>query len=328
MNEFVNAINGPVRIDALGKTLMHEHLVLGLPGWDGDTRGNSRQRSDLIARCVDIIQELQANGFKSLLDPCPNDLGRDPDLMGEVASRTGFNILFATGLYEDFMAGSYWKVKAARDPDAEKYIAEMYVNEIEQGIGPAKSKPAVIKVATGKAPFSAYELTAMGAAATASVATGIPITTHTAGADGEMQLQFLVDRGVTPERVIIGHCCGSNDQGYQRQICQQGAYIGFDRFGLLQFNSDENRVTNLVALMAAGHSGHIIVSHDCVFNLRGHLVGSQDMPPVVRPMHFVRNMAPRLKAHGISDAAIESLLTDNPRAFFAGRCPGRPDNSG
>lgn len=321
MTRLINTIDGAISIDALGKTLMHEHLVIGLPGWEGDTRADHRQKRDLIARCVDLIQELQGQGFRSLLDPCPNDIGRDPELMGEVASRTGFNILFATGLYEDFLAGPYWKLKAARDPDAEKYMTDMYVNEIEQGIGIANSKPAVIKVATGKAPFTEFEKTAMRAAAAASLATGVPITTHTAGVDGEKQLEYLTGRGVSPERVIVGHSCGSSDQGYHREICEHGAYIGFDRFGLSQFNSDENRVSCLAALMKSGYAESVIVSHDCVFNMRGCLVGSQDMPPVVPPMHFVRNIAPKLQANGISGAAIESLLTENPRRYFEGRVP-------
>lgn len=324
MGDRINTINGPIALDALGKTLMHEHLTIGLPGWESDTLADHRHRRDMVARCVDLIQELQDNGFNSLLDPCPNDIGRDVDLMGEVASRTGFNILFATGLYDELMGGSYWKIKAARDPDAENYIADMYIREIEKGIGDAGSKPAIIKVATGRAPFSHFETIAIQAAATAAVATGTPITTHTAGIDGDRQLQLLSGRGVPAHRIIIGHCCGSNDRQYHQDICRHGAYIGFDRFGLLQFNSDENRVANLSALMKSGYAPSVIISHDCTFNLRGPLVGRDDIPPVVRPMHFVREIAPRLRESGIEAPVIEALLTANPRRYFKGEEPPPP----
>ncbi len=313
----INTVAGPIDIDRLGRTLMHEHLLIALPGWDGDSLAEPRDRRDMVARCVDLIQELQDHGFSSLLDPCPNDLGRDVDLMGEVAARTGFNILFATGLYDEMMGGSYWRIMAARDPDAEKHITQIYVREIENGLTDAGSKPAVIKVATGKAPFSHFETIALRAAAAASRLTGIPITTHTAGVDGDTQLRLLTELGVPAHNIIIGHCCGSNDRHYHADICDHGAYIGFDRFGLAQFNSDENRVENLSVLLKGGAAQHVIVSHDCTFNLRTH----KDVPPVVPPMHFTRNIAPALRANGIEDATVDALLTANPRRYFEGRTP-------
>ena len=316
MADRINTVDGPIELDRLGKTLMHEHLLIALPGWDGDSLANPRDRRDMVARCIDLVQELQDHGFSSLLDPCPNDLGRDVDLMGEVAARTGFNILFATGLYDEMMGGSYWRIKAARDPDAEQYITEMYVREIEGGLGDAASKPAVIKIATGKAPFSHFETIAMRAAAAASTSTGTPITTHTAGVDGDAQLRLLTGLGVPAHNIIIGHCCGSNDRHYHARICDQGAYIGFDRFGLAQFNSDENRVENLAFLLKQGRAQHAIVSHDCMFNLAG-----QATLPVVPPMYFTRNIAPALKKNGIDDACIDSILTANPRRYFEGRTP-------
>ncbi|HKT73881.1 MAG TPA: hypothetical protein VJQ47_13400 [Steroidobacteraceae bacterium] len=321
MSKFINSVAGPIGIEDLGKTLMHEHLAIGLPGWEADALAGVRTKADLIARCVDLIQELQSHGFRSLLDPCPNDIGRDTDLMGEVAGRTGFNILFATGLYEDVLAGSYWKLKAARDPDAEKYITDMYIREIEHGVPGRGCKPAIIKVATGRAPFTSFEQMAMRAAAAASIATGLPITTHTAGADGDRQLQYLTDCGVSPHRVIVGHSCGSSELHYHRSICQRGAYIGFDRFGLTQFNSDENRVASLCTLLNLNYAPHIIVSHDCVFNMRGQLMGRSDAPPVVTPMHFVRHIAPLLRDRGVEQTVIDALLIDNPRRYFQGIRP-------
>lgn len=323
MNTHVNSVNGSIPIAALGKTLMHEHLLIGLPGWEGDTLLTHRTRAELVARCVDLVQELQANGFRTLLDPCPNDLGRDLDLMGEVASRTGFQILFAVGLYDEFLAGPYWRAKAARDPDAVGYLTDMYVREIERGVADGGCKPAVIKVATGPRPFSPFESVALRAAAQASAATGVPITTHTAGVDGDHQLQILKAHGLASHRVVVGHCCGSNDPDYHQSICKLGGYIGFDRFGLPQFNSDENRITGLVNLLAKGYAEHVIISHDCVFNMRGALIGREDVPPIMTPMHFSRTIVPQLVSRGVAQDAVEALLTDNPRRYFAAAPPRR-----
>jgi len=150
----LNSVNGPIAAERLGKTLMHEHLVAGFGGWEGDTSAPRRSREDIIKLCVDQIEELKSGGFSALLDPCPNDLGRDIDLMGEVGTRTGFTVLFAVGLYMDKLAGPYWKLKLSMDPDGSKRLAEMFIREIEDGVGSTGVKPAVIKVATGAAPFT------------------------------------------------------------------------------------------------------------------------------------------------------------------------------
>ena len=73
----VNTAAGRVGIAFLGKTLMHEHLVASLPGWESNTLVEPSSFREMTAVCVDKIAELQGAGFSSLLDPCPNDIGRD-----------------------------------------------------------------------------------------------------------------------------------------------------------------------------------------------------------------------------------------------------------
>lgn len=325
-DKMINSISGRIAIGELGKTLMHEHLVVGFSGFEGDTKAGAVEKREMVARCVDIVAELKDNGFRSLLDPCPNDLGRDIDIMGEVAARTGFNILFATGLYDDRYGGSYWKAKVGFDEDAEKYIADMYVAEIEQGVGKTGCRPAVIKVATGPGPFTGYERAVMRAAVAAARITGVPITTHTDGIDGDAQAAILQEGGVAPERIIVGHSCGSNDHGYHRKICDAGCYIGFDRFGMEMINTDENRIVALEKMISAGFRNHLIVSHDCTMNMRGQMIGQAELDKVlaIRPMHFTREIAPKLEALGIAASTIDSILVDNPRRYFSGEAPQRP----
>ena len=73
----INTATGPVSVNDLGKTLMHEHLVIGFPGWDSDTAAPSMAFREMAAICTDKVAELKSAGFSTLLDPCPNDLGRD-----------------------------------------------------------------------------------------------------------------------------------------------------------------------------------------------------------------------------------------------------------
>ena len=84
----INTVCGPIPADRLGRTLMHEHLVSGMAGWEQDTLAPGPSRRALVALCIDRVEELKANGYQSMVDPCPNDLGRDLDLMREVSART------------------------------------------------------------------------------------------------------------------------------------------------------------------------------------------------------------------------------------------------
>ena len=105
----INTVTGAIPVSQLGVTLMHEHLVIAYPGWESDTLNPPASREDFLAVCVDKVQQMQEVGVQSMLDPCPSDLGRDVTLAAEVAARTGFNIVCATGLYKEEEGGSaYW----------------------------------------------------------------------------------------------------------------------------------------------------------------------------------------------------------------------------
>lgn len=323
-SKLIQTANGQVPVTDLGATLMHEHLVMAFAGWESDTSAPIRSREDLVRICVDRIEELKAAGFSSLLDPCPSDLGRDVELYGEVAARTGFTILFATGIYNESLGSPYWRFKLNWNSDSVETLTEMYIDEITRGVGPSRLKPAVIKLAIGTNPDSVFENKVIVAAAAASRETGTPILTHTDAIGGDILLDKLKAAGIPARHIIIGHCCGSADRNYHRDIVDQGAYIGFDRFGLEMIQSDEERVECLDALLKSGYASQVIVSHDCGFCQRGQVVPDRDLHN--NPLHFSRNIMPKLRARGVSRETLDSLLRDNPRRFFEGEAPAHQPN--
>lgn len=315
----IQTANGAINPDSLGKTLMHEHLVMAMAGWDTDTSAPVRKTEDLVRICVDRIEELKDGGFSSLLDPCPMDIGRDAELYGEVSARTGFNILFSTGIYNEHLGGAYWRYKVMADPAGAENLAALYVHELTEGVGPSKLRPAVIKLAVGTNPDSLFEERLIKAAVMASRETGAPILTHTDGVVGDILLAKLSAMGIPAHQIIIGHCCGSPDKDYHRRIVEGGAYIGFDRFGLEIIQSDEVRIERMLNLLQQGYAEQIVVSHDCAFCQRGQVIPDEGLH--TNPMHFSRVIAPRLRELGVEQATLDSILTDNPRRYFAGEPP-------
>jgi phosphotriesterase-related protein len=324
MNKMINTVTGPIAADALGVTLMHEHLVIGFAGWESDTLHPGPNREQMIAICCDKIAQMQAVGIRSMVDPCPNDLGRDVTLAAEVAQRTGFNIVCATGMYKEEDGGMpYWHFRG-RFGSIVEVLAEMFIHEITVGVGTTGIKAGIIKVGSGPNGITTHERTVLQAAATAAKETGAPITTHTDnGQHGDEQQAILLGLGVPAHQILIGHSCGTIDHDYHLKIVRGGSYLGFDRFGINTIMPDEQRIAALVALLKKQHERQLFVSHDSVWCWRGeplpeHIVKTIDHSVYANPTHLHRNIFPRLLELGVTQQQIDTMLIDNPRRFFSG----------
>jgi len=317
----INTATGKCRTDDLGITLMHEHLLIGWPGWESDTAAPAWDRREARRLCVDRMLELKALGVTALVDPCPIDLGRDVEFAAEVSQAAGVQVICATGLYkEESGAAPYYKFRGAfADTVAE--MTETFVKEVTEGIGPTGIKAGVIKVATGPHQVTDYEKAVITAAARAHRATGAPITTHTDdGTMGREQLATLTGEGVDPSRVVIGHSCGSADLRYHVDLLDAGAFLGFDRFGLELLQPDRLRLASLIGLLGIGAERQIVLSHDTVWCWRGRPLPLpvETMAPKWDPRHVFQHIVPALRDAGVTQAKIDAMLIDNPRRYFAG----------
>ena len=318
----IATVTGEIAPDDLGRTLMHEHLVIGYPGSEGHSTHPGPSSEEQFEICVDRIARLQDLGFCTLLDPCPADLGRDVELAARVEQATGFQIICATGLYKEEEGGAaYWKFRAAFEPQIEA-MTELFVRELTEGIGETGVRAGIIKVATGPGQITEYERWVLEAAGRASLATGAPITTHTdKGTMGDAQQKILTDLGVPAHRIIVGHSCGTDDHAYHMRIARGGSYLGFDRFGIEVIQPDAKRVEALVRMIRSGAGDRLVVSHDSVWCWRGEPLPKALLDAAVDlfdPTHFSRNIVPRLYEAGVTESEVERLLVDNPRRFFEG----------
>jgi phosphotriesterase-related protein len=322
MNATIQTVTGPISAEDLGPTLMHEHLLIGYPGWESHTTSRV-DRGEQLRVCADRLEELKAAGFRSMVDPCPSDLGRDVEFIAEVASRARFNIICATGLYKESEGGAaYWHMRAHSGPQVGA-MAELFERELRDGVGRTGIRPGIIKLATGPGKMTEYERGVFEAGARAAALTGAPITTHTdQGTVGDAQQALLVAGGVAAQRIVIGHSCGTTDHAYHLRIARGGSYLGFDRFGLDMLHPDAERTRALLRLLQAGAGDRVVVSHDSVWCWRGEPFGNLEaqrrFAELHTPLHFARNIVPKLREGGASEAQIRALTLDNPRRFFAG----------
>ena len=91
-------VAGPIDASALGVTSMHEHLLIGMPGWEYDT-SYKYDRKTVVKKCVEQVLAAKEYGLNSFVDATPSDLSRDPELFKAIWQETGVNVICATGLY-------------------------------------------------------------------------------------------------------------------------------------------------------------------------------------------------------------------------------------
>lgn len=322
----VNTVLGPVSASELGKTLIHEHFIFGYPGFAGDVTLGRVNREEALRVGIDVAERVKAHGVKTVLDPTPNECGRDPLLLKQISEQTGVQIICTTGYYyEGEGATAYFKMRFSIT-DGEKEIYEMFMKEITEGIGDTGIKAGAIKLASSKNAITDYERTFFKAAARAQQQTGVPIITHTQeGTMGPQQAELLVSAGADPKRVLIGHMCGNTDVVYHMNTLQYGVNIGFDRFGVQGFvgtPTDLARQATLTGLLGLGYGKQIMLSQDTVnFWLGRPVVWPPELAESManyHPTHLFENIVPSLQKSGITDEQLHQLFVENPKSFFAG----------
>lgn len=327
MSSFVETVTGPIAVDQLGKTLIHEHFLFGYPGFQGDETLGPLDSKEAIEIGVTIALGLMSYGVQTVVDPTPNECGRNPEILKEISEQTGLQIICATGYYyEGEGATPYFKFRQALGT-AEEEIYEMFMKELTEGIRDTGIKPGIIKVASSKGRVTPYEIMFFKAAARAQKETGAVILTHTQeGTMGKEQAELLISYGVDPKKIVIGHMCGNTDPLYHKKVLETGVFIAFDRFGIQGMDgtpTDEQRIRTLLHLLKHGYEHQIMLSHDTVNIWLGR-------PPVLpkpvqemmknwHPTHIFENIIPMLRQNGVTEDIFETAFICNPQHLFKSR---------
>ncbi|NHM31243.1 phosphotriesterase family protein [Neobacillus terrae] len=322
----INTVTGPISVDQLGKTLIHEHFIFGYPGFQGDVTLGGFHQEKALAEAVKIARQIQSFGVQTVVDPTPNECGRNPEFLKKISEETGLQIICATGYYyEGEGATPYFKFRQALGT-AEEEIYEMFIREINEGIAGTGIKPGVIKLASSKDKITPYEQMFFRAGARAQKETGVVILTHTQeGTMGPEQARFLIEHGADPSKIIIGHMCGNTNPEYHKETVDQGVRIGFDRFGIQGMVGapfDQERVQVLLALLKEGYEDQIMLAHDTVNIWLGRPpVMNEQLTKIMenwQPTHIFSNILPQLRENGVTEKQIDKMIGENAKALFSG----------
>jgi len=319
----VNTVRGPVEPDALGCTLMHEHIFVLSPEiektvdeWDEEVQQ---------ARAVAKLRELKQRGIDTLVDLTVVGLGRYIPRIATIAEQVPeINVVVATGVYTYSEVPMYFHFRGPGTIlGGPEPMVDLFVREIRDGIADTGVRAGILKCATDRPGMTPGVERVLRAVAQAHRVTGVPITTHTPTPPepwGLEQQRVFRDEGVDLSRVVIGHSGGTVDTDYHLALIDNGSYLGFDHFGLPGI-SLEQRVDAVARLCARGHAGRIVLSHDAMCFVDWFPRSIMDASETWRWTYISDEVLPAMRARGIAESDITTMLIDNPRTILSGGPP-------
>jgi len=314
----VETVRGPIDVDRLGTTLVHEHVfVLSEEFRQHDAAWDEEAH---VAAAITTLRALHARGVDTILDPTVFGLGRSIPRVQRVAAAVELQIVVATGIYTYDAVPFFFRHRprvAGRDP-----MTELFVREIDDAIGGTGVKAAFLKCAIDEPGLTRGVERILRAIAAAHRETGAPITVHTHAPSGTglVAQRVLREEGVDLTRVVIGHSGDSTDLDYLTALMDAGSYAGMDRFGLDALLPFEARVETVAELCRRGYARRIVLSHDAACHIDWFAPGARErFHPRWHFGHIHDEVLPALRERGVTDAQIATMLVANPRDYFTGR---------
>jgi len=277
---------------------------------------NMLQTDEKLA--ISELRHLKNAGGRTIVELSQNGLSRNPMGLARVAQATGLNIVMGSGYYID--------VAHPQDMDSktEEDIAQEIVNDIAVGVGDTGIRSGIIGEIGCSAPLTDNERKVLGASARAQRQTGAPMNVHPSMSDELVMenIKILKDAGADLSRVAISHVDGFEySPNTRRKILDEGCYVSYDGFGQLIYHfliggrvfnghNDIQRIDEIIQMIEEGYIKQIQIAQDFCFKSCLAAYGGYGYA------HILNNLLPFMKAKGISEENIHTLLVENPRRFL------------
>ena len=339
----VQTVLGTLAPEAIGVTIMHEHLLVDLACYF-DMPEEASQRTWVDAPVtMDRLGKLMANwshnhdtgrlwdvevaidealkyryaGGVSLVDATSLGIGRDPAALARISRATGLNII---------MGGSYYvpvSHPADMDDRTEDELTEKIVGDVTLGVDDTGVKSGMIGEVGNFHPLIENERKVLRASARAQTETGAPILIHPGNDDWSPHgiLDVLVEAGADPTHVIFAHL-GNRiwDMGAMLELAQSGCFMEFDHLGAYEDSSirymglasdhgasDDQEMDKIEFLVDKGFGDQVVISHDANFKHQLTKYGGKGIA------HILDSIEPRLRRRGFEKSRIDALLVGNPQ---------------
>jgi len=296
----IRTVLGDIDPPALGVTLMHEHLVTDMrPEWE---RGPATPPLDAVrAGIAAHLRDLRGLGVTTLVECTPTIMGRDLAAYRALSGASGLQVVAATGTYRDA-----WLPDWVRQATTQEIAAWFLDGLRAEGAG-------FIKLGCDPEGPTPHEARCAQAAGMISAQTGALTACHVGvGAAAHRILDAFERGGGDPSRFVAVHMQNETDAAAHLSLARRGAWVEFDAIGAAP--EDRQYVLWIAALAEAGYLGRVLISQDAcayIVGADGAAVCETRFPYL--PTHFV----PALLEAGFTQAQVDALLVDHPRAALA-----------
>jgi phosphotriesterase-related protein len=309
----INSVLGPLDTEALGFTLMHEHVIS-----QGFVAQNYPELFDdhFMDKIIAGISESKKGGVDTIIDATTFDLGRDAAALAEISRRTKVNIIACTGWWMNtpqYIGGT--------SPDV---YADLFVREIQEGIAGTGIKAGILKSAADFGGVTPEGEIMLRAVARAHHRTMVPIILHSYAPEqvARRQLSVLEEEGVDLKWVAVDHVNDTTDLEYLTWLLDRGCYLGMDRYPGLHLSS-RSRTETMKKLIDAGWTDRLLPSHDCSL-----ATPDTFFPPEVKEsilkgnpygyLYLKKVVFAQLEEMGVPKTTLDTLCVNGPRNFFEG----------
>jgi phosphotriesterase-related protein len=305
----IMTVRGRVKVEDMGVTLTHEHLLANFQPYDEWVRKPiPYDRDEVVKVALPHLIRIRELGCKTFVDATAVGLGRDAVLLQRLSAESGLHILTVTGNYA---AIQYRQLPRHVFTDSPEALARRWIAEWHDGIEGTGVRPGFIKLGFNGDRLSKVEQTLIRAAAIAHRETGLTIGAHTGRAISAFeQLAILEAAGVDPSAWVWIHADQEQDLARHADAARRGAWISFDGVRPERLSEIVNRVMNL---RAQGLLNRTLVSQDAGWYNVGQPRGGTFRPFDTIFTAFI----PALRAKGLTQAEIDTLFVHNPANAFA-----------
>lgn len=332
----VMTVQGPVSPDALGMTLIHEHLYMEFAGFgvepvstgkrlDWSTAAEARwdtaafpevgRFTNVDLTIAELVPYSEAGG-RTIVDQTPSVLRRDATKLLEISRRSGLHVVMGGGVFTEPFHDAAIAGRSADD------LAREFLAECRDGVGETGIRPGILgELGTGD-PFTDRERELLRAYAWVSRETGLSMSVHqqALGRHAPEVVELLLAEGVPPDRIVLCHMSPTiEDEAYQLALFDRGVYLAFDYVGLdhavyfpgRYMPNDYDVAVAVAKYVQRGLADRILLSHDIGELIRLRAYAGWGFGHI--PLRFV----PLLRRLGVDDRAVDTMLVDNPARVLA-----------
>ena len=337
MSARIQTVLGDIAPEALGVTLMHEHILCditppalrGRPELDTPITLQSRYDIDYGRRphagktklldrelAVAEVAAFARDGGQAMVELTIGGLAPDPLGLVEVAQRTGVHIVMGCGHYVQVYHDAANATRSVED-----FAAEM-VAAVRHGAWGTGVRAGLIGEIGCSEIWTPQERRVMAGAVIAQQETGAALTIHPGAVpDQPFEIIDLVRaQGGDVSRTIIDHVDRTIfDSDRLFRLADTGCVLEFDLFGYehaywsfapINMPNDGTRIDMIRMLFDRGHGAQIAISQDICRLTRllaygGHGYG-----------HLLRNVVPFMREKGFSEAELDLMLVETPRRLL------------